>query len=126
MFTENLDFYLEDKAFDKHKDVVIINSKGFGGNNATASVASENLTMSLIKQRYSKNDIEKWQSKREAVIENREVERQKAINGNIEPIYEFDKDVLDLADLEVKKNQIKTSTGFSYKLSSDLKGKDFT
>ena len=82
--------------------------------------------MSLIKQRYSKNDIEKWQSKREAVIENREVERQKAINGNIEPIYEFDKDVLDLADLEVKKNQIKTSTGFSYKLSSDLKGKDFT
>ena len=56
----------------------------------------------------------------------REVEREKAINGNIDPIYEFDKDVLDLADLEVKKNHIKTSTGFSYKLNSDLKGKDFT
>ena len=67
-----------------------------------------------------------WKSKREAVLENREVEREKAINGSIEPIYEFDKDVLDLTDLEVKKNQIKTSTGFDYKLSSDLKGKDFT
>ena len=126
VFTDNLDFYLQDQAFDKKKDVVIINSKGFGGNNATASVVSENLTMSLIEKRYSKNDIAKWKSKREAVLENREVEREKAINGSIEPIYEFDKDVLDLTDLEVKKNQIKTSTGFDYKLSSDLKGKDFT
>ena len=105
MFTENLDFYLQDQAFDKQKDVVIINSKGFGGNNATASVASENLTMSLIGKRYSKADISKWKAKRESILENREVERNKAINGSIEPIYEFDKDVLDLADLEVKKNQ---------------------
>ena len=126
VFTENLDFYLQDQAFDKQKDVVIINSKGFGGNNATASVASENLTMSLIKKRDSKADISKWKAKRESILENREVERNKAINGSIEPIYEFDKDVLDLADLEVKKNHIKTSTGFDYKLSSDLKGKDFT
>ena len=117
---------VQDQAFDKKKDVVIINSKGFVGNNATASVVSENLTMSLIEKRYSKNDIAKWKSKREAVLENRKVEREKAINGSIEPIYEFDKDVLDLTDLEVKKNQIKTSTGFDYKLSSDLKGKDFT
>ena len=126
VFTDNLDFYLQDQAFDKKKDVVMINSKGFGGNNATASVVSENLTMSLIKKRYSKNDIAKWKAKREAVLENRKVEREKAINGSIELIYDFDKDVLDLTDLEVKKNQIKTSTGFDYKLSSDLEGKDFT
>ena len=37
VFTENLDFYLKDQAFDKQKDIVMINSKGFGGNNATAS-----------------------------------------------------------------------------------------
>ena len=104
----------------------MINSKGFGGNNATASVASANLTMSLIEKRYSKTDITKWEAKREAVLENRKVEKEKAINGSIEPIYEFDKDVLDLADLEVKKNYIKTSTVFNYKLSSDLKDKDFT
>ena len=126
VFTENLDFYLQDQAFDKQKDIVMINSKGFGGNNATASVASANLTMSLIEKRYSKTDITKWEAKRETVLENRKVEKEKAINGSIEPIYEFDKDVLDLADLEVKKNHIKTSTGFNYKLSSDLKGKNFT
>ena len=53
-------------------------------------------------------------------------ERQKAINNDIEPIYEFDKDVLDLTDLKVSKNNIKTSTGFDYELKSDLEGKDFT
>jgi hypothetical protein len=42
------------------------------------------------------------------------------------PIYEFDKDVLDLADLKVSKKSIKTTTGFDYGLDSDLKGKDFT
>ena len=67
-----------------------------------------------------------WQKKREQVLDNREEERQKAINSSIAPIYEFDKDVLDLADLKVTKKGIKTSTGFDYGLDSDLKGKDFT
>ena len=126
VFKDNLDFYLQDQAFDKQKDVVIINSKGFGGNNATTSVISENLTMSLIEEKYSKSDITKWQSKREIVLEKRHNEHQKAITSTIEPIYEFDKDVLDLADLNVTKNNIKTSTGFNYELKSDLEGKDFS
>ena len=126
VFTDNLNFYLKDQSFDKQKDIVIINSKGFGGNNATTSVVSENLTMSLIEKRYTKSDITNWQTKRESVLEKRHNERQKAINNDIEPIYEFDKDVLDLTDLKVSKNNIKTSTGFDYELKSDLEGKDFT
>ena len=70
---------------------MIINSKGFGGNNATTSVISENLTMTLLEQRYSKSDITGWQKKREQILDNREEERQKAINSSIVPIYEFDK-----------------------------------
>jgi acetoacetyl-[acyl-carrier protein] synthase len=126
VFTDNLDFYLKDQSFDKQKDIVIINSKGFGGNNATTSIVSENLTMSLIEKRYTKSDITNWQTKRESVLEKRHNEHQKAINNDIEPIYEFDKDVLDLTDLKVSKNNIKTSTGFDYELKSDLEGKDFT
>ena len=82
--------------------------------------------MSLIEKRYSKSDITKWQTKREVVLEERENQHQKAITSNIEPIYDFDKDVLDLADLSVSKNNIKTSTGFNYELKSDLEGKDFS
>ena len=95
-------------------------------NNATTSVISENLTMSLIEKRYSKSELSDWQSKREVVLEKRQNEYQKAITSNIEPIYDFDKDVLDLADLKVTKNNIKTSTGFDYELKSDLEGKDFS
>ena len=48
-----------------------------------------------------------------------------AVNNEIEPIYEFDKDVLDIADLKISKDNIKTSTGFDYKLNSDLGDEDF-
>ncbi|MFL2485861.1 MAG: hypothetical protein ACJ0GO_00825 [Gammaproteobacteria bacterium] len=83
--------------------------------------------MSLIEKRYSKiRHYEIGKAKRESVLEKRHNERQKAINNDIEPIYEFDKDVLDLTDLKVSKNNIKTSTGFDYELKSDLEGKDFT
>ena len=33
-------------------------------NNATTSIVSENLTMSLIEKRYTKSDITNWQTKR--------------------------------------------------------------
>ena len=48
-----------------------------------------------------------------------------AVNSDIEPIYEFDKDVLDLTDLEISKKNIKTKTGFNYALNSDLTKSDF-
>ena len=40
-------------------------------------------------------------------------------------IYNFDVDVLDIADLEISKDSIKTSTGFNYKLESDISSSDF-
>ena len=47
------------------------------------------------------------------------------INSDIKPIYDFDKDVLDIQDLKITKDNIKTSTGFDYEIESDLNKKDF-
>ena len=66
-----------------------------------------------------------WKDKKENTSENRAKNKQMAIDNTIEPIYDFDKDVLDIADLDISKDSIKTSTGFDYKLESDLKGKDY-
>ena len=54
-------------------------------------------------------------------LDNRE--RQKAINSSITPIYEFNKNVLDLAELIVTQKCIKMLTGFDFSMDSDLKGK---
>ena len=123
--TDNLDFYLEDRELADKKDIVFMNSKGFGGNNATSAMISADLTKELLQRRYSEKDIGKWKQKRDETIINRNKNRTMAIDNTIETIYEFDKDVLDIADLEISKDNIKTSTGFDYKLNSDLKDKDY-
>ena len=125
VFTENLDFFLEDREFDSKTDVVFLNSKGFGGNNATSAFISSDLTHELLEKRHGKSDVSKWEKKKENTEENRLINKQMAINNEIEPIYDFDKDVLEIQDLKITKNNIKTSTGFDYKIESDLDKNDF-
>ena len=125
VFTENLDFFLEDREFDSKTDVVFLNSKGFGGNNATSAFISSDLTHELLEKRHGKSDVSKWEKKKENAEENRLINKQMAINNEIEPIYDFDKDVLEIQDLKITKNNIKTSTVFDYKIESDLDKNDF-
>ena len=125
VFTENLDFFLEDREFDSKTDVVFLNSKGFGGNNATSAFISADLTQELLEKRHGKSDVSNWMKIKENTEEKRSSNKQMAVNNEIVPIYDFDKDVLDIQDLKITKNNIKTSTGFDYKIESDLDEKDF-
>ncbi len=125
VFKENLEFFLENKEFSTQKDIAFLNSKGFGGNNATSALISSNLTEELLQRRFTEKELKAWKKKREATLKLREKNFELAINSDIEPIYEFDKDVLDLTDLEISKKNIKTKTGFNYALNSDLTKSDF-
>ena len=125
VFKDNLDFFLENKEFNSQKDIAFLNSKGFGGNNATSALISSKLTEELLQRRFTDKELKAWKKKREATLKLREKNFQLAVNSDIEPIYEFDKDVLDLADLEISKRNIKTKTGFNYALNSDLTKSDF-
>ncbi len=125
VFKDNLDFFLENKEFNSQKDIAFLNSKGFGGNNATSALISSNLTEELLQRRFTDKELKAWKKKREATFKLREKNFELAVNSDIEPIYEFDKDVLDLTDLEISKKNIKTKTGFNYALNSDLTKSDF-
>ena len=125
VFKDNLDFFLDNKEFSSQKDIAFLNSKGFGGNNATSALISSNLTEELLQRRFTDKELKAWKKKREATLKLREKNFELAVNSDIEPIYEFDKDVLDLTDLEISKKNIKTKTGFNYALNSDLTKSDF-
>ena len=99
VFKDNLDFFLENKEFNSQKDIAFLNSKGFGGNNATSALISSNLTEELLQRRFTDKELKAWKKKREATLKLREKNFELAVNSDIEPIYEFDKDVLDLTDL---------------------------
>ena len=125
VFKDNLDFFLDNKEFGSQKDIAFLNSKGFGGNNATSALISSSLTEELLQRRFTEKELKAWKKKREATLKLREKNFELAVNSDIEPIYEFDKDVLDLTDLEISKKNIKTKTGFNYALNSDLTKSDF-
>jgi len=125
VFKDNLDFFLDNKEFSSQKDIAFLNSKGFGGNNATSALISSSLTEELLQRRFTEKELKAWKKKREATLKLREKNFELAVNSDIEPIYEFDKDVLDLTDLEISKKNIKTKTGFNYALNSDLTKSDF-
>lgn len=125
VFKDNLDFFLDNKEFSSQKDIAFLNSKGFGGNNATSALISSSLTEELLQRRFTEKELTAWKKKREATLKLREKNFELAVNSDIEPIYEFDKDVLDLTDLEISKKNIKTKTGFNYALNSDLTKSDF-
>ncbi len=90
---ERLEILLEDKKAEM--DVVFLNSKGFGGNNATAVVLSPNKVESMMESRYGIDQITEYRQKRDAV---RAVAAQydlDACNGDLNVIYNFGSGIIE-------------------------------
>ncbi len=84
----------------------IINSKGFGGNNASATLLSPGLTSQMLQRRYSKADWRAWQGANEAVRERQQSYDDGMIAGTINPVYRFDHGVLGDSDVEIAADRI--------------------
>lgn len=73
----------------KDLSVAILNSKGFGGNNASAVVLSPELTVTMLTSRHGADDMAAYRSKREPVLERYETYIANADRGDYAPIYRF-------------------------------------
>ncbi|TXS92728.1 beta-ketoacyl synthase [Parahaliea maris] len=72
----------------------LVNSKGFGGNNATASLLSPNVTRKLVRMRASAAEWQAWEAANEGVRERQAAYDAAMIAGDIAPTYHFDYGVL--------------------------------
>ncbi|MEM6582211.1 MAG: beta-ketoacyl synthase, partial [Pseudomonadota bacterium] len=64
---EGLAFQLEHRQLDlSEQHYAIVNSKGFGGNNASATMLSPLQTARMLQKRYSKSEWASWQAANEA------------------------------------------------------------
>ncbi|MFT5032961.1 MAG: acetoacetyl-[acyl-carrier protein] synthase [Bacteroidia bacterium] len=88
-------------------DIALLNSKGFGGNNATATVFSPAATRKLLDARHGKTAIAGWQQREEAVAECAAVYDSKASRGEAEVIYRFDHNVLSGSELEINSKEVR-------------------
>ncbi|GFZ81193.1 beta-ketoacyl-[acyl-carrier-protein] synthase FabY [Pseudohongiella nitratireducens] len=94
--TEGLDFLLQNREVGAQAmDAVILNAKGFGGNNASASVLAPHVTQRMLEKRHGKAAISEWQKKNEAVAQaSRDYDSAKT-RGETSLIYRFGDQVID-------------------------------
>jgi acetoacetyl-[acyl-carrier protein] synthase len=97
-------------------DVAFINSKGFGGNNATATLFSPNITLSMMEKRHGSEAMSGYQEKLVSVEKAQQVYQEKADHAQFEIIYKFGDGVLGDEDLDINSDNI-SMTGFAHKIN---------
>lgn len=80
-------------------DVAFLNSKGFGGNNATATVLSPALVESMLEKRYGAKALAEYRQRRELTRATAAEYDQRACRGQFDTIYKFGEGMIDEAAL---------------------------
>lgn len=105
---QNLEFLLQHKEVgERGMDAVVINSKGFGGNNASASILAPHIVEKMLVRRHGKETFNHYQHRNESVQEATKDYDRSATEANNNTIYKFDHNVLDRDSIEISNKEIK-------------------
>lgn len=117
---ERLHIPLQDLDLHGRADVAFLNSKGFGGNNATAAVFSNRVAEAMLNKRYSSAQINAYRDKREAVLEAANAYDEQCMRGPMQPIYRFGEDMIDEDKIEISAKELRLP-GYAQAVELDLK-----
>ncbi|WP_105168099.1 beta-ketoacyl synthase [Pseudoalteromonas sp. T1lg23B] len=115
VYSDHLDIRTEHYECDD-MDIAFINSKGFGGNNATATVFSPKQTMRLLEKRYSEGVFTEYQNKLSNTKQAQAQYQHAADLGQYELIYRFGEGQIDESGLLISKDSL-TIPGFEQTIS---------
>lgn len=87
--------------------VAFLNSKGFGGNNATAAILSPLVVESMLKKRHGDKEWATYLSHRDSTIEKIASYEAAACKGDLNAIYEFGSNMINEDQIEIAPGQIK-------------------
>ena len=76
-------------------DVAFLNSKGFGGNNATASVLAPHITEKMLAKRHGEQAMSAYRKRSEAPAERSAAYDARASRGDLDAIYRFGEGLID-------------------------------
>lgn len=103
----HLDFLLKHREVGKTDiDSVFINSKGFGGNNATAAILGPHVVTAMLRKKHGKDALIKHAGLNESVKENIEAYDESMIAGKNSTIYNFGVGVIEGEELTISSNSI--------------------
>ena len=87
-------------------DVAILNSKGFGGNNASAVILSPSRTEAMLNKRYGADKMADYRQKREESLAASATYIEAADRGEYAPIYRFGEAQIAESDIEMTTSAI--------------------
>ena len=87
----------------------LINSKGFGGNNASALVLSPQSTEQLMQERHGKKAIDTWRGANEAVAVAQQSFDQRTRENGLDVLYSFGESVMSDQDLTLGTEKLSLS-----------------
>jgi len=116
VFDERLRISPADIEFEA--DIAFLNSKGFGGNNATATVLSPALVDRYLQKRYGSKQLSGYRRAKEQAEAQSRSYLQKADSGELSPIYEFGNKVIDESAIEITPSAIRLP-GFEQPITLD-------
>jgi acetoacetyl-[acyl-carrier protein] synthase len=87
-------------------EAAFLNSKGFGGNNATALILSPQITMKMLGKKHGKNAMLAYQERNGAIKETREANKSAVIKGQFKPVYHFGENVVEGEDMDITNTSI--------------------
>ncbi len=125
LFDERLDIALTDLDLSGKAEVGFLNSKGFGGNNATGIVISPAKTESMLTKRFGDKAMKKYKVLQEKTTEMSRDYDVKCVAAPMQPIYNFGESLIRDDEISFSKNNISIS-GFpkGVNLKSSNKYKD--
>lgn len=108
VFEDNVDFLLEHREIGpEDMSAAFVNSKGFGGNNATAAILSPSVTKNMMQKKNGKKSMTKHAKLNEAVTEVSRAYDNAMISGENSVIYNFGVGVVEGDTLTLSKDSIK-------------------
>lgn len=118
--TDNLSFALNHTELGAdQRQAAFINSKGFGGNNATGLVLSPQHTRSMLEQRWGTQTLAAYDGRCEAVAAEAASYDDSMCDETQESIYRFGDGVLSGEDLDITEHEIRLP-GFGLPVNLDV------
>lgn len=96
----------DDRQLDHPMDVAFLNSKGFGGNNASAYVLSPEIARRMMKNRYGHRAMSAYRDENYSVQEKANHYHENHLKGDYQVIYKFGEEMLDDADIRISEDKL--------------------
>jgi acetoacetyl-[acyl-carrier protein] synthase len=113
---QHLSFATTDRSrAPEQLDLCVINSKGFGGNNASALLLAPHVAERMLRKRHGEAAFAAYLQRREATRNAAQAYDAQALLGDLGIIYNFGNDLIDDKQIEINCEQIKVP-GFAQPL----------